>query len=219
MKVCTDSCILGAWFAQKNLPHKTILDIGAGTGLLMFMLAQKTGASIDGVELNTACFDQLVQNIQASGWKQRLKAYQGDIRSYPLPIQYEFIITNPPFFEKNLPSFSNEEKIAKHSSELSLIQLVEVIDRNLLANGSFGILLPFERWEYFRQIANARQFHLSEKLLVKHSPVHDFSRAILYFSREPQNTTTTIDMSIHRPGAQGYSDEFVELLKDYYLYL
>ncbi|WP_431216002.1 hypothetical protein ACQ86N_15940 [Puia sp. P3] len=82
MKVCTDACILGAWFAQKTPAWSHVLDIGSGTGLLMLMLAQKHKGEIRGIELDLAAYRQLKDNIGQSPWKGMLKAFPGDVRSF-----------------------------------------------------------------------------------------------------------------------------------------
>lgn len=218
MKVSTDSCILGAWFADKLSTCERILDIGSGTGLLMMMLAQKTEARILGIELDPTCFRQLQENIMQSKWNDRLSALAGDARNFMFPEKYDFIISNPPFFEKDLPSAIAEDNVARHSSELSLIELVQLIAKNLTSQGSFGILLPYSRWEYFHAIAEKEHFHLGEKLFIRHSPAHNFSRAILNYNREKQNHSSTSEMSIRNTKGE-YTNEFIDLLKDYYLYL
>jgi tRNA1Val (adenine37-N6)-methyltransferase len=219
MKVCTDACILGAWFAEKVPKYATILDIGSGTGLLMMMLAQKTKAYIHGIELDISCFKQLKENIGQNNWKERLTVYPGDVRSYAFADKYDFIITNPPFYENDLPSKAEEDILAKHSRELSLKELIEVIDNNLSKDGAFGILLPFDRWEYFNRLGEQQHFYLHEKLFVRHSHAHDFSRTILHYSRHKENFIPAFEMSIHNKENAGYTEEFVELMKDYYLYL
>lgn len=219
MKVCTDACILGAWFAEKIARHSSILDIGSGTGLLMMMLAQKSKAFIHGIELDISCFEQLKQNVTQNNWKERLMIYAGDARSYPFTEKYDFIISNPPFYENDLPSQTQEDKLAKHSRKLSLKELIGVIDRNLSLNGDFGILLPFDRWEYFNSLSKARHFYLRETLFIKHSPLHRISRAILHFSRQRKEYLSSFEMSIHGDNTAGYTEEFIDLLKDYYLYL
>lgn len=50
MKVGTDGVLLGAWANIKNASE--ILDVGTGTGLIAIMLAQRSVANIDAVEVN-----------------------------------------------------------------------------------------------------------------------------------------------------------------------
>lgn len=218
MKVCTDACILGAWFSAKIPQYTTVLDIGSGTGLLMMMLAQRSQAEIHGIEIDLAAYKQLKENTSQNDWKTRLKAFPGDARSFHFPLQYEFIISNPPFFEDDLQSASESEQIAKHSKHLTLDELVQVIGSNLQPHGAFGILLPYHRWEYFNQLATQASFSLTEKLFVRQTPRHPFFRAILHYTRTPDDFSPTFELTIHN-GAGGYTPEFVELMKDYYLYL
>ena len=218
MKVCTDACILGAWFSDKMAQHATVLDIGAGTGLLMMMLAQRSQAGIHGIEIDEAAYQQLQENTRQNDWKQRLTVFQGDARSFQFPHKYDFIISNPPFFESDLLSANDREQIAKHSTLLTLDELLPVIASHLQPQGSFGILLPYHRWEYFDKLASQHQFYLSEKLVVKQSPKHAPFRTILHYTRAKVDFATTIDLTIQQID-RAYTPEFVELLKDYYLYL
>jgi tRNA1Val (adenine37-N6)-methyltransferase len=218
MKVCTDACILGAWFAAKIPDYYTILDIGSGTGLLMMMLAQKSQSEIHGIEIDLAAFKQLKENISQHSWKERMKVFPGDARTYSFPNKYNFIISNPPFFENDLPSDADEEQVAKHSKMLKLEELIQVIDNNLEVNGSFGILLPFHRWQYFDELATKHKLYLTEKLFVKQTPGHDYFRAVLHYSRNHEHFVPSFDLVIH-DDERKYTEEFTELLKDYYLHL
>ena len=223
MKVCTDACILGAWFSAKIPQYTTVLDIGSGTGLLMMMLAQRSQAEIHGIEIDPTAYKQLKENTNqnvpiAIGRKTRLKVFSGDARTFRFPLQYEFIISNPPFFEDDLQSASAREQIAKHSKHLTLEELIGVIGSNLQPHGAFGILLPYHRWEYFDKLATRHNFSLTEKLFVRQSPKHPFFRAILHYVRTPDNFAPTFELTIKQED-NTYTPEFTELLKDYYLYL
>jgi tRNA1Val (adenine37-N6)-methyltransferase len=218
MKVCTDACILGAWFADKISPYSTVLDIGAGTGLLMMMLAQRSQNEIHGIEIDEAAYRQLQENTSQNDWQQRLTVFQGDARSFPFPQKYDFIISNPPFFESDLLSANDREQIAKHSTLLTLDELIKVIANNLQPQGSFGILLPYHRWEYFDQLASQHHFSLTQKLVVKQSPKHAPFRSILQYTRAKVDFATTVDLTIQQID-RVYTPEFVKLMKDYYLYL
>jgi tRNA1Val (adenine37-N6)-methyltransferase len=218
MKVCTDACILGAWFSTKIQQSSTVLDIGAGTGLLMMMLAQRSQNEIHGIEIDGDAYQQLQENTRQNHWQQRLSVFQGDARSFPFPQQYDFIISNPPFFESDLLSANDREQIAKHSTLLTLDELMPVIAGNLKPDGSFGILLPYHRWEYFHKLASRHQFSLKEQLVVKQSPKHTPFRSILHYTRAKVDFAPTTELTIQQID-RVYTPKFVELLKDYYLYL
>jgi len=218
MKVCTDACILGAWFSTRVPEQGAILDIGSGSGLLMMMLAQRTRSEIHGIEIDLPSFRQLTANISQNHWKERLKAYHGDARTYTFNQQYDFIIANPPFFEDDLHAASPAVQVAKHSTLLTLDELISTIDKNLSPEGSFGVLLPYHRWEYFDKLAQYKGFHLVEKLFVRESLKHPFFRAILQYGRRQRSEAPEYQLTIRQIDGS-YTGEFVELLRAYYLYL
>jgi tRNA1Val (adenine37-N6)-methyltransferase len=219
MKVCTDACILGAWFANKAPAWSEVLDIGSGTGLLMLMLAQKQKGQVTGIELDLAAYRQLRDNIGQSPWKEMLRVYPGDVRSFCFPGKFDFIISNPPFYEGDLPAATDAANLARHSRQLTLAELLAVIDANLSPEGSFGVLLPYHRTSWFEELAaSAHGFYLCEKLLVRQTPRHEFFRGILYFSRRRDSFAPTSELTIQDERGD-YTEDFVQLMKDYYLHL
>lgn len=218
MKVCTDACILGAWFSNRVRDKQRILDIGSGTGLQMVMLAQKTDSEIDGIEIDSEAYTQLVENIATSPWSNRLTAFEGDARTFKFPRKYDFIISNPPFFENDLHSHSASKQKAMHSTELKLTELLGIIAEKLNPEGSFGVLLPYHRWEYFTRVCEESGFHLHEKLFVRQSPTYPPFRTILHFTAIPHFVSEESELII-RDSNRNYTPEFSNLLSDYYLKL
>ena len=100
MKVCTDACLFGAWIASEIAGNKikSVLDIGAGTGLLSLMIAQGSDAHIDAVEIDNEAFLQAVENFKSSPWKDRLYARHCAIQVYDPGHRYDLIVSNPPFY-------------------------------------------------------------------------------------------------------------------------
>lgn len=219
MKVCTDSCLFGAWLANKfqykNFQASEVLDIGTGTGLLALMLAQKSTSTIDAVEISAAAHAQAAQNFAASTWHHRLHAIHADANNLPQNKKYDLVLSNPPFYEGDLQADDHHKNLARHHEGLSLKQLIAVTKTLLLSHGSFAVLLPFRRVDFFIDAASESGFHLQEKVLVRPSPSADFIRGMLLFSLIPAaliSHTITI-----RNGDNRYTTEFANLLNDYYL--
>ncbi|MEO6818788.1 MAG: methyltransferase [Ginsengibacter sp.] len=221
MKVCTDSCLFGAWIARiledKQIQPTTILDIGTGTGLLSLMLSQKTNASIDAIEINQLSFEDAKANFAVSPWTSRLQAYLIDIKDYQPTNQYDLIITNPPFFEKDLLSSNSEKNIAKHDAGLTLENLLLNVIRLLKPTGQFAVLLPFNRLKEFISLAEKNELVLQEKMLARQTSDHSFFRGLLLFGKEAKPAVQK-EITI-KDNDNEYTRDFVRLLGDYYLKL
>ncbi len=221
MKVCTDSCLFGAWVSslieRKEINPGTILDIGTGTGLLSLMLAQKTNARIDAVEIEPNAFEQATENIQSSPWRNQIKIFNADIKNWKAPLKYDLILSNPPFYENNLLPEDDGKNISKHSTALNLTELIAIVKNNLKLNGRLAILLPSRSTKIFENIVSKHSLFVKEKVEVKQTSSHSYFRTMLFLQQQ-QTPILKKELSI-KNNAGAYSDEFKFLLKDYYLYL
>ncbi len=98
MKVCTDAVLFGAMAPVKR--GDSLLDIGAGTGLLSLMGAQLGAGQITAVELTLSAYEEATLNFKNSPWAEQLEAVYADIQSFAAHSvnHYDLIICNPPFF-------------------------------------------------------------------------------------------------------------------------
>lgn len=221
MKVCTDSCLFGAWVAnkleQKDYNPKNILDIGTGTGLLSLMLAQKSDALIDAVEINGNAYTQAVANFTESKWNQKLQVFHSAIQKWKAPYKYDLIISNPPFYENDLLPEDQQKNISKHSHALSLEDLLFMVKNLLNEDGKFAVLLPSNRAKWFESTAFNYSLFAKECAEVKQTTNHNFFRTMFIFQK-PKNVCEEEIISIKNEN-KTYTPEFIELMKDYYLYL
>lgn len=219
LKVCTDACLFGAWTARL-LPEGfegAILDVGTGTGLLSLMLAQVAAGPIDAVEIEEAAQRQAAANFAGSPWSERLRVHAGDFLQYQPDKKYQFIISNPPFFEGSLQSADAGKNAAKHDSTLTLAPLVSNAAGMLDTDGWLAILLPSEREATAIHIAHENDLQLLRRAAVRPATGKPIFRTMLLFGKG-QELAVQEEITIHDSGRQ-YTREFSNLLKPYYLYL
>jgi len=112
MKIGTDGVLLGAWASIDHSPG-SILDIGAGTGIISLMLAQRSEAfQIDAIEIEENAYEQTVDNFEASDWGDRLFCYHAGFDEFVEEMQdeeqYDLIISNPPFYSEDYKSLRKQ---------------------------------------------------------------------------------------------------------------
>jgi tRNA1Val (adenine37-N6)-methyltransferase len=217
MKVTTDACLFGAWANTKIQSVENLLDIGAGTGLLSLMLSQNRSIKIDAIEIETSCHGQLCQNIQDSPFSSTINAIKGDIKDWETDTRYQVVISNPPFYEKQLRSDQAGVNLARHTDGLTLDALFFHAKRLMSSQGFLYVLMPYYRKAECMDMASQFQLFPVSVADVKQSPFHDPFRVMIQFSTSLGNSET--ETIIIKKNASEYSDAFKLLLEQYYLNL
>ncbi len=219
MKVCTDSCVLGAY---ADVSHATrILDIGTGTGLLALMLAQRTPAFIDAIEIDEAAARQAADNVANSPWPTQIRVIQNSILEFAktCSVRYDFIICNPPFFSNHLKRKELAQNIAMHGSSLQLFDLAKVASELLQPKGKFVTLLPPYESGLLEDYCRETGLHKQKELRLYDYVGGQQIRTIAGFSFLKDTIWENSDLYIKTIADGEYTEDFVQLLKPYYLYL
>jgi tRNA1Val (adenine37-N6)-methyltransferase len=217
MKVSTDACIQGAWTPADDTV-KRILDIGTGTGLLSLMLAQRTDAIIDAVELDEAAAQQAKENTESSPWAERIQIIQADATDYTAGEPYDMIFCNPPFFNNSLLSDKAARNMARHTHSLSYSQLFNAIQRNLSLTGYASIMLPPPEHELWNNLLNENEWCVFQKLIVK-SKEDSVPVRIISLCKKGSINKLKEETLIMRQTDDSYTEQFIALMQPYYLYL
>lgn len=219
MKVGTDGVLLGAW-ANLDFYPNSILDIGAGTGLIALMMAQRCDAeTIDAIELNDEAYEQTVENFENSDWGDRLFCYHASLSEFTDEIdeKYDFIISNPPFYTSTYKELSEERAMARHSESLTYADLLESTSKLLSENGNCAFIIPFEEEVDFLKIAEENMLYPNRITRVKGALNTVVKRSLLQLSflkTEPIQSELTLELSRHN-----YTEDYKSLVQDLYLKL
>jgi tRNA1Val (adenine37-N6)-methyltransferase len=217
MKVGTDGVLLGAWV--KIEPHCfSILDIGAGTGLIALMLAQRSNAElIDAVELNNEAYEQTVENFENSDWADRLFCYHASLQEFTEEIDdvYDLVVSNPPFYTSTYKALTKERAMARHTESLPYTELLKGVTKLMAKTGSCAFIIPFTEEQLFIKLAGENNLNLNRLTRVRGSQSTSIKRSLLQFSfleKEIERTELVIEFERHN-----YTKEYKELVKDFYI--
>ena len=217
MKIGTDGVLLGAWTSLTKNPD-TILDIGAGTGLIALMLAQRSWAeTIDALEIDEDAYEQCVDNFEASPWGDRLFCYHAGLDEFldDIEDQYDLIVSNPPFYSEEVSSGIVSRDIARQNQSLPFDELLAGVSILLANTGVFSTIIPFKEEKQFIELAAKIGLHPKRITRVKGHPTSEIKRSLLQFSfHESELLEDELIIEIER---HQYTKEYIELTKAFYL--
>ena len=153
MKVGTDGVLLGAWCSCQSAER--IADVGAGTGLISLMCAQRNAtAKIDAIEIDSAAATCARNNVARSAWRDRIEVIECAIQQFSTEEHYDLIVSNPPYFSETLQSPDPSRATARHNCSLPHRDLIDAAKRLLTPEGRLSIILPTDEARKFAMQAD-----------------------------------------------------------------
>lgn len=217
MKVGTDAVLLGAWVLPND--SKQILDIGTGTGLIALMLAQKTDAHIDAIDMDENAFKQAQENVNESKFAKQITVIHNSLQEYSKTTdkKYNLIVTNPPYFEQSLKSSDEHRSFARHADVLPFEDLLDGVIKLMDLKGKFYLILPTLEAEKFRILAQKKGLFLSKLLRVKSKINKETDkRYVMQFEFTPTEFSEKT-IAIEEEERHQYTSDYKELTKEYYI--
>nr|WP_315220100.1 methyltransferase [uncultured Flavobacterium sp.] len=218
MKVGTDGVLLGAWAPVHHQPF-SVLDIGAGTGIIALMLAQRTHAEqIDALEIDEEAYEQAVENFENSPWGDRLFCFHAGLDEFIAEPEdeYDLIVSNPPFYSEDFKTENEQRDLARFQDAMPFEELVEAADLLLSENGIFAVILPFKEEENFITLAKEFELYPLKITRVKGNLTSPVKRSLLAFGRDDIQEIEIDELTIETE-RHIYTPEYIELTKDFYL--
>ena len=213
LKVGTDSMLLGAFIEAREKSFG--LDLGAGTGVLSLMVAQKNSEiHIDAVEINHEASKECDYNFQNSTWRHRLNSIEGDYLKLNFESKYDLIFSNPPYHLEDVLGDNSNSTRAKHSSSRELKELIYLASNIISSSGDFWLILPYQLADFVIDIANKSKFHCKEIIRIHSKESKRNTRIILRFSKKIEQLFER-DFFI-RNEDNSYTLDYIELTKDFH---
>jgi tRNA1Val (adenine37-N6)-methyltransferase len=217
MKVGTDGVLLGAWAGVQEV--KDVLDIGAGTGVIAIMLAQrKSDAIVDAVEIDESACRTAERNMRNSPFSSRLNSFKKPIQDYAKLTrkEYDLIVCNPPFFTGGTLSAQTSRNEVRHTIKLPNGELLSCVQRLLRKDGKFCVVLPFIEGLRFKELARNYNLYCTKVTQVKSKKEKPIERLLLQFQKVNQLEETN-ELIIQFEKRNDFTPEYIALTRAFYL--
>lgn len=237
MRVNTDGVLLGAIAAQylDNIPKDldkefSVLDIGGGTGVIALIMAQKLSEiysnscnyRVDAIDIEEECYRVAAENFKASAWSKNLHSIHSSLQDYNHD-GYDFIVSNPPYFNNSLKNPLKEKSIARHTLALSYKELLSKGVCLMKDNGTFALIFPSSEKDSFLKIAHDNYLYETSLIYIFsnnsliNKGLDGAKRVVAIFSKGVQKECIEKKIFLEDKATGSRSEEYSTLTKDLYL--
>ncbi len=229
MKVNTDGVLLGASMTITPSDRR-FLDVGTGTGTIALMAAQRASDMLDdgfptlritAIDIDEPSAEEAAANFRNSPWSGIMEARNESLDTYLSNIgdeeRFDLIFSNPPYFDEDTLAPELRRNNARHTSTgLSYRELIDFAAERLSPGGRLSMVLPSDTERDLTRYARMMGLHLFRILRIRTVPRKSPIRIIVEFSHSRCLNPEDNVLTIHDEGK--YSEEYLSLIRDFYLF-
>lgn len=223
LKIGTDAVLLAALTDVENA--QSVLDIGCGCGVIAFCLAQQLAHKqaqplVYGLDPDEASVLEARQNAAAYPLlpADTFRFVQGrvqDMAAADHPVQFDLIVTNPPFYGHDLKPAQEKRLRSKHRDhQLPFEELLQSVLKLLKEGGRFALILPPVEGAQFHALTEGL-LHCRKRVFIQPTAKKPVHRVIQEYSRA--DVSCTEHHLVIRNEQNEYTEEYRGVTKPYLL--
>ena len=177
----SDSIFLYDFISQYK-PKGTLLDVGCGVGIISLLLSRDFTLQTSIIDKQDTMLQYAVHNYTING--MQAKSYHEDFLDFQSDAGFDYIISNPPFYDAAVKQSENTElNIARYAQHLPIRDFIQKVKKLLNPRGYFIFCYDAKQVDILLQ--ELRETGINpEKMLFIHSKLDRDSKLVMIAARK-----------------------------------
>jgi len=162
-------------------PKGTLLDVGCGVGIVSLLLSrdfhiETTIIDKQEIMLRYAKHNYDINNLEVN-------AYFGEFQKFQEFNKFDFVVSNPPFYDKNVTQSENEHlNIARYAQHLPIVEFIAKVKKILKPRGRF--IFCYDAKQLDRLLATLKEYKINPEVIrFVHSKIDRESKLVMISAR------------------------------------
>jgi len=200
-------------FISSFKPKGTLLDVGCGVGIISLLLSRDFNIETSIIDKQEKMLDYAKHNYMLNNLN--VKSYLGDFTELETTNRYDYIISNPPFYDSAVQQSKNTHlNIARYAHHLPIDEFIKQTKSLLKPRGWFIFCYDAKQIDILMHHLKINGLN-PEKIQFVHSKIDRESKLVMIAARNNSKSMTQVlppfvvfdDENIYRPRAEAIFDK------------
>lgn len=168
-------------FIYSFQPRGALLDVGCGVGIVSLLLTRDFDVSTTIIDKQETMLKYAIHNYKLN--KLDVKPFLGDFVELLEEEKFDFIVSNPPFYDENVTQSENEHlNIARYAQHLPIEPFIKKVKRVLKPRGRF--IFCYDAKQVDRLLHTLKEHKINPEVIrFVHSKIDRDSKLVMISAR------------------------------------